>query len=212
MRYERKYRIEGVPIDVVKQMVRHHPAAFEEIYPIRKINNIYFDSPGLTTYKDNVMGIANRKKMRVRWYGYRTERVIDPKLEIKMRFNEVGIKHIHHVSAFDLKDLSELTSEVNQLTADKCLSPILINSYHRSYWGTKDKKYRLTIDWQMAFTSIQDKIQFTANEIFDQNAVILELKYDKNLELEADFIAQFIPFRRTKNSKYVNGIQLCLGQ
>ena len=202
MRYERKYRIEGVPIDIVKQMVRHHPAAFEEIYPIRKINNIYFDSPGLTTYKDNVMGIANRKKMRVRWYGYRTERVIDPKLEIKMRFNEVGIKHIHHVSAFDLKDLSVLTSEVNQLTNfrevfityfDQLLSSILLG----------DKKIRnivLTIDWQMAFTSIQDKIQFRANEIFDQNAVILELKYDKNLELEADFIAQFIPFRRTKNS------------
>ena len=212
MRYERKYRIEDLSIDAVKQMVRHHPAVFEEIYPIRKINNIYFDTPGLTTYKDNVMGIANRKKIRVRWYGYLTERVIDPKLEIKMRFNEVGVKQTYSVADFELDDLTSLTKEVNLLANETSLSPILINSYHRSYWGTKDKKYRLTIDWQMAFSSIYDKIHFTANEMFDRDTVILELKYDRELELEADFIAQFIPYRRTKNSKYVNGVQLCLGQ
>ena len=70
MRYERKYKIENVALDVIIQALKMHPAGLSKIYPDRQINNIYFDTPGLTTYKENVMGIANRDKYRVRWYGW----------------------------------------------------------------------------------------------------------------------------------------------
>ena len=100
MRYERKYRIEGVSLDVIKQSILIHPAGLYKIFPDRQINNIYFDTPGLTTYKENVMGIANRDKFRVRWYGWDPFVIKKPKLEIKHRRNNVGAKTIFNVDTF----------------------------------------------------------------------------------------------------------------
>ncbi len=38
---------------------------------------------------------------------------------------------------------------------------------------------------------------------------ILELKYDEEFDNKADRITQYFAFRRTKNSKYVSGIEYC---
>jgi hypothetical protein len=37
----------------------------------------------------------------------------------------------------------------------------------------------------------------------------LELKYDSIYDDQVDEILRFIPFRRSKNSKYVSGIEIC---
>jgi len=69
LRYERKYKLDLATPAFVKQVIKMHPASFRKIHPDRQVNNIYFDTIDLTTYKDNVIGIADRKKFRVRWYG-----------------------------------------------------------------------------------------------------------------------------------------------
>ena len=46
MRYERKYKIEGVSLGIILQSIAMHPAGLSKIYPDRQINNIYFDTPG----------------------------------------------------------------------------------------------------------------------------------------------------------------------
>ena len=69
MRYERKYKIESISADVVRQIVTNHPASFRKIYPDRKVNNIYFDNSELSAYFENVNGVSERRKFRVRWYG-----------------------------------------------------------------------------------------------------------------------------------------------
>lgn len=210
MRYERKYRIEGLSLDVILQTIKMHPATLRKIYPDRQINNIYFDTPDYTTYKENVMGIANRKKYRVRWYGFDPLIIKKPKLEIKHRNNEVGTKTIHNVELFDFNNLAGLTREVNQLSAAFAyLQPSLLNSYRRAYFGTSDEKFRITIDWDLKYCSMLNGNQFRRYQAFEKNVFVLEVKYDKELESEVDRITQFFPYRRTKNSKYVNGVELC---
>lgn len=209
LRYERKYRIENVDLATVFQTIKLHTASLRKIYPDRQINNIYFDTPSLTTYKENVMGIANRKKYRVRWYGYDPLIIRNPQLEIKHRQNEVGAKTIAPVQDFSFQDLKPLTKQVNQICQPILLEPVLQNSYQRAYFGTRDKKFRITVDWNLSYASMRTTKRFRKHQQYEKNCIILEVKYDKELEKEADRITQFFPFRRTKNSKYVSGVELC---
>jgi SPX domain protein involved in polyphosphate accumulation len=210
MRYERKYRIEGVGLDVILQTIKLHPAGLFKIFPDRQINNIYFDTPGLTTYKENVMGLAFRDKYRVRWYGWDPLIVNKPKLEIKHRRNNVGAKTIFDVEPFSFDNLKQISRQVNKLSGTFAhLQPAIQNSYRRAYYGTRDKKFRITIDWNLAYASLMTSRQFRKHQQFEPNVNILEVKYEQDIEHEADRISQFFPFRSTKNSKYVTGIEIC---
>ncbi len=207
MRYERKYRISACDHRFVEQVLRNHPASFRKIFPDRQINNIYWDTIGLQTYHDNVVGIANRQKFRLRWYGNDVGEVIAPKLEIKIRQNELGDKKIFDIPSFDLHQPEVHSDEIEQLTRSNTnLVPVLLNSYHRSYWGTFDGEFRMTIDYNMRFHSLLNEGAFRGYRHRDE-AVILELKYDEKMESQSDRITQYIPFRRTKNSKYVIGVE-----
>lgn len=208
-RYERKYRIQDVDRAVVEQVLRTHPASLKKLYPNRQINNIYFDTNGLTAYKENVTGVANRKKYRVRWYGYEPTVVKNPRLEIKIRQNEVGDKLWYDMEEFDWADLSTLTKQVNQYAAPNVLQPVLQNSYTRAYFGTADGQFRLTLDWDLNYTSLLTNRIFRKPQFREKNTIILEIKYDRELEQQANRITQYIPFRRGKNSKYVSGIEYC---
>lgn len=207
MRYERKYRITASLLDIVLQTIKNHPASFRKLFPNRQINNIYWDTLGLQTYKDNVMGIALRQKFRIRWYGDDVKEINKPKLEIKKRFNELGDKEIFEVSDFDLENIDKLADEVANLSkVNTNLIPVLLNSYQRSYWATGNQKFRITVDYNMYFHSLMNEGRFRGYAHHD-NAIVLELKYDEAYAKEADRITQFIPFRRTKNSKYVIGVE-----
>ena len=213
MRYERKYRIENLHLNVILQSVRLHPAGFRRIYPDRQINNIYFDTPDLLTYKENVMGIAKRNKYRVRWYGYDTHRVRKPQFEIKHRHNQVGAKTICKVEAFSLDNLSEITQKVNSLSNDfryAHLSPTLLNSYVRTYFGSYNRKFRVTVDSHLRYHSWLTGSKFVGYRIEEKSVFILEIKYDRAADVDIDYVMQYFPFRQTKNSKYVNGLDLCL--
>ncbi len=208
MRYERKYRISSFDLDWVRQSVKHHPASFRKIFPDRQINNIYWDTVGLQMYKDNVMGIAKRQKFRLRWYGNEVTNISNPKLEIKKRMNELGDKDIFNINPFQINTASDLSTEIEELTkVNTNLIPVILNSYKRSYWGTPDRKFRITIDYDMQFHSLMNEKKFRKYFLHD-NAIILELKYDETCEEESDRITPHIPFRRSKNSKYVIGVEM----
>lgn len=207
MRYERKYRITASDLAIIVQTVRNHPASFRKIFPDRQVNNVYWDTLGLQTYHDNVMGIAERQKFRIRWYGDEVREINQPRLEIKKRINELGDKDIFKLDDFELEDINQLSNEIATLTkVNTNLIPVLLSSYRRSYWGTSDQKFRITVDYDMQFHSIMNDGKFRAYAYMDK-AIVLELKYDEEYENQADRISQFIPFRRTKNSKYVIGVE-----
>ncbi|MEN0007097.1 MAG: polyphosphate polymerase domain-containing protein, partial [Bacteroidota bacterium] len=170
-----------------------------------QINNIYFDTPNLQAFADNVAGVADRKKYRVRWYGQVEEYVERPKLELKAKRNQLGFKKTTSIQPFSAKELPQMVAEVNQLIPDlPSLRPTLVNAYQRSYFATADQKFRITIDTDLAFGHCNE--QFLHLPFRDFETTIIELKYDASFELELDRITQYLPFRLTKSSKYVYGV------
>ena len=213
MRYERKYRIESVAPHLIRQGIKLHPAAFRSIFSSRQVNNIYFDTPAFNTYKDNVLGIAERKKIRVRWYGKDTLNIESAILEVKMRTNELGHKISYPLGSFSFLEINKLIDRVNEFCPENLglLRPTLYNAYQRAYWETANRNFRLTLDVDLKFAPLIPELFIGRQVIKNYNVSILELKYQESLDDYADLITQNIPYRRTKNSKYVSGIDLCYG-
>ncbi len=206
MRYERKYKNENLSLAMTHQSIRSHPAGLRKIFPDRQINNIYFDTPGLTAYHENVVGVASRKKFRVRWYGSEKEAIQNPHLEIKIKDNELGFKKTFPVAPFSWTSLTALQKEVaSKSESYAVLNPVLVNAYLRSYYGTPDGKFRITLDSNLRYFPLLGARRFTRFNILDQG-VIVELKYEEEWENQVDRIRQFLPFRQTKSSKYVTGM------
>ena len=90
-RYERKFVVRQMPANAVRSAIMRHAALFREVYPPRSINNVDFDTPGLSDYADHLRGAAARTKTRVRWYG-EAGVATRPVLERKSRRGELGGK------------------------------------------------------------------------------------------------------------------------
>jgi len=211
LRYERKYRIEGLATRLIRQGIRLHPAGFRPIHSPRQVNNIYFDTPSFNTYKDNVLGLAERKKYRLRWYGKDLLNIDNAVLELKIRQHELGEKISYEIGDFSFLDINSLIKKVNGFCPENLglLRPVLYNAYQREYWETADSSFRLTLDNNLQFAPLIPE-PFVGRQVLNEyNVSILELKYEEELDRFADRITQSMPYRRTKNSKYTSGIELC---
>ncbi len=206
MRYERKYKVENISLPVVLQALRLHPSSFRTLFPDRRVNNIYFDTPDLNTYQDNVDGVADRKKYRVRWYHDSPTEIYNPKFEIKIKSNQLGDKKTFDVKPFQINSTSSLQKEVIGI-CNNCLalSPTLFNTYQRSYLGTTNGKFRITIDRDLGYHSMLNAKAFSKFSRKD-NSIVIELKYDELYDDEAQFVMQHLGFRQSKSSKYVTGM------
>lgn len=185
-----------------------HPVSFRTLHPDRQINNIYFDTPDLLTYRQNMAGVGHRKKYRIRWYGPDPKQIHKPKFEIKIKKNELGKKESYKLQEFALGDLTEITREINRLNPDRnLLRPVLLNSYERLYLISSDGRFRVTIDHRMHYHSMLNQPHFTRYYHGDP-AIIVEIKYEADTDDLLNQITQYLPFRQTKHSKYITGVEL----
>ena len=210
MRFERKYRISHLTVPEVKQVIMMHPASFRIHYPDRHIHNIYFDTPDLHTLLHNAYGSPQREKYRLRWYGDNIYQINKPRFEIKKKQGETGFKEIHEMQDGSLSGIRAYLDSIHQLQLPLAyaLNPVLLNSYERSYYISFDGKFRLTIDRVVKYYEWNNGAQFRSFTHRD-NAIVVELKYDLEQEKGIDKIIRYLPFRQTKNSKYVQGLQMC---
>lgn len=213
-RYERKFLIERLSKFSVEQLIRNHSVFFKEIYKERYINNIYFDNQNLTNYYDNVNGKSYRKKYRIRWYGNLFGKPEQMILEVKIKKGLLGSKESYLLESFDISS-GNLNNSVkncieNSDIPDKIkeemnsLFPVLINRYKRKYFSDFSKRFRVTLDSETEYYSITE---FYKEKSSDNNQLVVELKYQKEYNSDVGKISSEFPFRMTKNSKYVNGIE-----
>jgi len=217
-RYERKFTVDDLLPCQVTALVRLHPLMFYAPYPPRQINSLYLDTADMENYYDNVAGAELRRKVRLRWYGDATGSIQSPMLEIKVKEGLVGKKLSYKMAAFTLD--KHFCNRVFQETADRSdlsqvvrddlhtLTPVLLNCYQRGYYATRDNDFRVTVDTRQVFWKINMAF---GNPLLhrQKNArdVIVELKYEIDREAKADRAAGYFPFRVTRNSKYVQGIE-----
>ena len=215
-RYERKFLVDRLDQYQVMGLIKRHPAMFYQPYPPRFINNFYMDTADMMNYHDNVVGAANRHKARIRWYGDLIGQIEDPVLEFKIKRGLVGTKKHHPIPGFEVVPgfeaqmvmlsaaASDLPPEVKRYL--RTVDIVLLNNYHRRYYVSKDGRFRLTLDTGMAFYRIGRLSNRLVNKQIDQRNVIVELKYDIDHDVSAYRVSTFFPFRVTKSSKYVQGI------
>ena len=99
-RYEIKYILDNSKLSEVNQWLYKCTFASKS-YPMRRVNSLYFDDVNYSSVRDNLAGISNRKKLRLRWYGFgKTE--FHPSFEIKSRDGRLGYK-----KTFPIKSLEE---------------------------------------------------------------------------------------------------------
>jgi len=216
-RYERKFFINHFTRQEVDSFIRFHPAAFFEIYYERRVNNIYLDSFDMSSYFHNVTGMENRVKIRVRWYGDLLGEVRSPVLELKAKtglvcqktsFSLEGFRLDSGFSRIDLQDAIRRSDMPDRLKMDlSCMDFSLLNSYRRRYYLSADKKYRITLDSGLEFYSIAGFANTSLDKSMVHVSVILEAKYDAAYDDGAEKITSFFPWRMTKSSKYIMGIE-----
>jgi hypothetical protein len=215
-RYERKFLVEGLDPALPEHSVRLHPAGFSEIFRLRFVNNCYFDSPTLQLYRDAVEGATRRLKVRIRWYGDLFGEIERPVLELKGKHGLVGTKRSFPLPPTTLDRTSPLPplhawlagADVPREVALAIggLRPTLINRYSRRYFLSADRVFRMTIDRRCEYFSVHPPRGAVHAELGDDLMTILELKYGEAADDAAPAVANRLPFRMTKSSKYVTGL------
>ena len=204
-RYERKYVIENV--DLPSFIHEILSKSFLEVFNERRINNLYYDSINLDSIVDNIDGLSERKKYRIRWYGNTFKRSLK-QFEVKFKSEFLNSKKIFNIGEFQIKDYSNFNISHKNLVRilknkDLVLYEImqskflkLFNSYNRKYYLSSNKNIRITIDTDLNFYSPLTK------NVFKEKKIIVEIKYNK----EFKFLNEFKNLRINKYSKYVKGV------
>jgi hypothetical protein len=220
-RYERKFLVDQLDAHQVRVLIKCHPGMFYEPYPPRYVNNLYLDTADMENYLDNVSGVGERRKVRIRWYGDLFRYIEQPLLEFKIKSGLVGTKHIYPFASFALDDrFCYATYQETLRRADlpdhvehymRRLNVVLCNSYYRWYFATRDQRFRVTVDAGMVFYQMKKANNRFVHKHVDHNHVVVELKYVKSLDPQAGRVSALFPFSVTKNSKYVTGVEcVCL--
>jgi SPX domain protein involved in polyphosphate accumulation len=219
LRFERKFFISDFSIEEVTTAVELHPDFFSEIFEKRYVNNVYFDTDELSCYHDNIEGKSERVKLRIRWYGNFKGLIEKPILEIKIKKGQLGNKISIPLESFVFNSISDVENTLKQVNSLELglpvdlsfFKPSLLNRYARTYHLSADKKYRVTLDQEQKFLEAAPFENMEVNAIEDTTSVILELKYAQNDDDYARTIISKFPFRLTRSSKYVRGLELLHG-
>jgi len=209
-RYERKFIFQQTSAKNIEILIKLNKAGFYEIFNERQINNIYYDTLNFDNYYNNIDGVSDRVKYRIRWYNNFFLNSKDAVFEIKRRKGLLVNKEDFPLNNFFLNeslDISKYLKKKCEVKKQKLIQnynlfPVLINRYKRRYFLSNDKKFRVTIDYNIEASSIYKHPKFNLIGFY-KNSVVLELKYDTKHDSEAKFITNIFETRLNKNSKYV---------
>jgi len=220
-RYELKMVCAETHLPDVRAWVRIHPALFFERYPPRRVNSLYFDTLEGDCVTANLLGLSDRQKLRLRWYGKNCASV-QGILELKCKESQLGWKEYFPLeSTLDLTTISwpELMQHLRQevsgpfaIWLSHIHQPLLITSYTREYYESMDRQVRATIDYDLkAYDQVRYPMPNLVCQAAIDNVVVVEVKADAQLHRRVSNILSSFPMQVVRNSKYVNGIMGSLG-
>ena len=207
-RYERKWVINNIDCNQVFILLLKSNFFFSYQYEDRYVNSIYFDDQNFSSIRQNLDGISEKKKYRLRWYG-ELSKISNPVFEIKNKssfevFKEnIDFSIVDGFNLFAIKDLKKIEELVNtQFNFKNRIVPMLTTHYLRSYFVSSNKLIRATVDRNLKSIKLyQNKNTSIINQY---NDIILELKYDLDLDDYVRDNFNNFSFRLSKNSKFIN--------
>lgn len=203
-RMERKFLLEGADKAGLEALLLQLSAAVRPAYPDRWVNSLYFDDSALSTALDNLRGVGDRSKYRLRWYGDWQAEAAKLQFEIKERRNQGIRKQLFY--QIDQQLPNWLNGRQQPPSALSGLMPVAGIRYLRSYYQTFDRQIRLTIDRQVQGGAWQKDRHL---HWLPLDGLVLEVKYPTHQEERAIPLLQELPFRPDRHSKYLRALQLC---
>jgi len=190
-----------------------------EKYPERIVNSIYFDDVSYSSVKDNLAGIPNRTKTRLRWYqGDKSKRVEVPILEQKIKDGRLGMKSSVPINSLGgaifnstfATMINNIKKEVphNHFAALEYLIPVLHVSYSRKYYEDNNG-LRVTIDNNIKFNgnlSLHSMLSDVRNVSY--RSKIIELKFNPAIKNYVSDLIRSLSLSPVRNSKYLTGLAM----
>jgi len=200
-RIEKKFIFPNQASDLVKKILLGNN--FKKLYSDRYITSIYIDNLNFDSAKDNINGVNERKKFRVRWYDDDLNKIY---FEQKNKNNFFVWKSIKELNLdIDKKNLLnkiyELLSVNNKyIDTNYNYKMVLKINYKRSYFISDQGEFRATIDTEINTSPVLD-----FNKMIELPETILEFKFSKNSEIcFRDFFSlRGLNIRSKKYSKYI---------
>lgn len=184
------------------------------------IRSLYFDTYNNLDYYNKIIGVSERKKIRLRLYDLEASSV---KLEIKNRYGPYMMKEtvtITREHAWELLSgrsnslLSYQSSTANSVyhyMHDTLYRPTLLVDYEREAYAYPFDNIRVTIDKNVRVSTYDfnlfDKLT-TMLPVMEADICILEIKYDNMIPIFLLNIISSIPSVRLSVSKYCMGRQI----
>jgi hypothetical protein len=217
-RYEIKFAYPAHLATKVDTWLRGNLAAFSTSYPSRRVNNVYFDTPDLRSFADNLAGISERFKVRYRWYG--EEDLPGPgTLEFKHKRASLGWKRSHDFAAPVMqagerwralhRRIAAALPPMERLLFCEHRQVVLVNRYERRYLESADRRLRATVDH--ALLSFDQTLSSRPNfrrAIHMPDLQILEIKCAPGDRRLASTVVRDCPVRSSRFSKYSVGVEL----
>lgn len=177
----------------------------------REINNIYYDTLNFESAKNNLDGISNRTKYRVRWYK-KNLRYSNCNVELKIKRAKLNKKIIiptnFNYSEIINKDLFELIKDSldNNILNDRNLYvqkffPTIQNRYQRIYYLFNN--IRMTYDTKIYYKNLRIR---NMDEWKNDNLNVLEIKFNQDKLDQARELISRIPLTPMRHSKYLRGL------
>jgi hypothetical protein len=221
LRHEIKFVAPGLMYHQILHWLRVHPTAFLVAHPSRRVNNIYFDTSQYDAYRDNLVGMSARAKVRFRWYG-ESETPSPGQLEVKCKRSRVGWKWDYPIAQAPYAKPGSWET-IKQLLLDQLPNegkrwlyefsqPVLLNRYTRDYLISFDKKIRATVDYRQVV--YDQRYKPSPNFLHKANlpeTVVLEIKFSQEHASLASEVIAHIPLRVSRHSKYVVGVKAIHG-
>ena len=208
-RFERKWVFRSKNyLSLINSLLRSD-LFFTNQYPNRKVNSIYFDDLNFSSIRENLDGVSNKKKIRIRWYG-KKDILTKPQLEIKSKEGaettkkNYSMNELNNLKFIDYKNLDKINDLVNlKIKSKKIIKSLLSTHYEREYFVSNDSKIRATVDYNLQSIYLNNLSQLNIIKNFNK-VCILELKYPVKLDKFVRQKLKNITLRLTKNSKFVN--------
>ena len=212
-RYEIKFVLNDIQLSEVDSWIATKTSMLSRFEP-RIVNSLYMDDVDFSSVKDNLSGISNRKKFRLRWYGV-TPKDFKPVFEIKGRNDRLGFKNTYPIFKLDgvihqmninniiRKCSEELLSQ--QLCIETPLMPALQVKYLRSYFQDNEG-IRLTLDKDISFSLPTLYSQINGNLERRYPLKILEIKFEPNSKDRVGELISSLHIRPKRHSKYLAGL------
>ena len=213
-RYEIKFVLDNAGLADAMQWLYTNTTA-NKSYNNRMVNSIYFDDVNFSSVRDNLAGIAQRNKLRLRWYGNQKNSL--PIFEVKTKNGRLGKKIAYSINSINNNimelNLDKITSccikdlAIHDIILDDHIVPTLQVGYEREYYETHEN-IRITIDYDIQFSDTQLHTTLNENSSFSYPFHVMEIKFEPNMKNAVSKLIKPLHMTPKRHSKYLIGLAL----